>query len=101
MLSSIPTVVKERGRGSWNIPPLSLPIFFWDTLIYAFNLKSNYKERIRFTKKKWWKCTESFLENMQSDFEVLRAKRVFIVLFSEKVVLYRQPREPVIFFRSS
>ena len=40
-------------------------------------------------------------ENMQSDFEVLRAKRVFIVLFSEKVVLYRQPREPVIFFRSS
>ena len=40
-------------------------------------------------------------ENMQSDFEVLRAKRVFIVLFSEKVVLYRQPREPVIFLRSS
>ena len=36
---------------------------------------------------------------MQSDFEVLRAKRVFIVLFSERVVLYRQPREPVIFFR--
>lgn len=79
----------------------SEPIFFWDTLIYAFNLKSNYNERIRFTRKKWWKCTESFFENMQSDFEVLSVKRVFIVLFSEKVVLYRQPREPVIFFRSS
>ena len=24
MLNSIPTVVKERGRGSWNIPLLSL-----------------------------------------------------------------------------
>ena len=30
---------------------------------------------------------ESFFENMQSDLGVLRAKRIFIVLFSEKVVL--------------
>ena len=65
----------------------SEPILFWDTLIYAFNLKSNYNERIRFTRKKQCKCTQSFLENMQSDFEVLRAKRVFIVVLRKSCSL--------------
>ena len=40
---------------------------------------------------------ENFVENIQSELRVKRAKRIYFVLFSEKVVLYRQPIESVIF----
>ena len=41
---------------------------------------------------------ENFVENIQSELRVKRAKRIYFALFSEKVVLYRQPMESVIFF---
>ena len=40
---------------------------------------------------------ENFVENIQSELRVKRAKRIYFVLSSEKVVLYRQPMESVIF----
>ena len=79
----------------------SEPIFFLEKMIYALNLKSNYNERIRFMRKRKWKCTESFVKNMQSEISAWRAKRIYCVQFSEKAVLDRHPKESVIFFRNS
>lgn len=41
---------------------------------------------------------ENFVENIQSELREKRAKRIYFVLFSLKVVLHRQPRESAIFF---
>ena len=52
-------------------------------------------------RKRKWKCTESFVRNMQSEISAWRAKRIYCVQFSEKAVLDRHPKESVIFFRNS